>query len=663
MYPALKGRLPERRGFLQTVKLDEIVRFRPLGFPLTSWAFAIRIWLAAIVALYVSFWLSLEMPSIAIITVAILAEPTRGQALEKAAFRVIATIIGVAASIAITGLFSQTPALLLIAYAGWMGLCVYIAGLLDGNRAYAAVLSGATVGLVAIQEIDNPGRVFEAGMMRGAGILIGIASLAIVNDLLWAPDRHRKLVEQLADIRRRIGNYAKSAILGETRQPMESATLLAEISSLRPETSSLVFESSSGPARSVAGHNAAAALVAQLHAARSLNVLPVTAAKVTSERIGRALERNESTRPPSTIVWSAGTQGDGATTASLAWTLKELLRRDEQVRQNLDALRTNKLPSYHWRGLIYRSHRAAAEGGIRAAIWVALAGLFLVYAGWPAANASLALIGAFVGLGAITPNSRATTVLALVAALIAGFLAGLLEFVVLNGVDAFTLLAIGLAPLVIGAALLISLPNRIVSALGRFIIIYAVIIFSLANPQSYDGQSYVIFFLLACVAPAVLLATQFLVPPVSQERRRRWMLLSAREEFAQGPSHDRRHEPEEEMFRDAVRIGQILSTGGNAPDNAKTIEEVLSYFDQSSIIRLCDDKLKMLAGGPLTALVEEVRATFDKREPRALRRVSELLCKASPSDHVVADLCAALVVASYHIEAALGRRVHLDEAA
>ena len=124
------------------------------------------------------------------------------QALEKAVFRVIATIIGVAL-FAIMALFSQTRDLLLIAYAGWMGLCVYVAGLFDGNRAYAAVLSGFTVALVVIQQIDNPELVFEAGMMRGAGILVGIASLAIVSDLLWAPNRHTELVEQLADIRHR----------------------------------------------------------------------------------------------------------------------------------------------------------------------------------------------------------------------------------------------------------------------------------------------------------------------------------------------------------------------------------------------------------------------------------------------------------------------------
>lgn len=83
------------------------------GLPLSSWSFALRIWLSILCALYVSFWLELEVPSTAAITVAILALPTRAQGLEKAAFRLIATAIGVGASIAIAGMFSQTDGLLL----------------------------------------------------------------------------------------------------------------------------------------------------------------------------------------------------------------------------------------------------------------------------------------------------------------------------------------------------------------------------------------------------------------------------------------------------------------------------------------------------------------------------------------------------------------------
>jgi uncharacterized membrane protein YccC len=61
--------------------------FAFVGLPASSWAFAIRFWLAVILALYASFWLELETPSSAAITVAILALPTRGQVMEKAGFR------------------------------------------------------------------------------------------------------------------------------------------------------------------------------------------------------------------------------------------------------------------------------------------------------------------------------------------------------------------------------------------------------------------------------------------------------------------------------------------------------------------------------------------------------------------------------------------------
>jgi Fusaric acid resistance protein family len=104
------------------------------GLPGSSWAFAIRIWLAILVALHVGFWLELDSASTAATTVAILALPTRGKAL----FRLIATVLGVIASISIVGIFAKTEALLLGAFAAWLGICVYIMGLRDGYRAYAA---------------------------------------------------------------------------------------------------------------------------------------------------------------------------------------------------------------------------------------------------------------------------------------------------------------------------------------------------------------------------------------------------------------------------------------------------------------------------------------------------------------------------------------------
>src|ERR1700692_2352515 len=103
------------------------------GFPLSTWAFALRIWSAVMVALYAAFWLQLESASSAAVTVAILALQTRGQAYQKAVYRVVATIIGVVASLVIAGLFPQSRSLFLIGFAGWLRVFVFGGGLLDGT--------------------------------------------------------------------------------------------------------------------------------------------------------------------------------------------------------------------------------------------------------------------------------------------------------------------------------------------------------------------------------------------------------------------------------------------------------------------------------------------------------------------------------------------------
>src|SRR5262249_14181640 len=194
------------------------------GIPVSSWMFAIRIWLATILALFVSFWLQLEAPTTAALTVGILAEPTRGQALEKAGFRLLATILGVTASIAITGLFCQARDLILAAFAAWIGVCVFASKLLDGYRAYAAVLSGYTVAFIATQQIDNPQHVFEASMARCAAIAVGVLSMTVVNTLMFAPDRHPRLVAQLTAIHRRVREYGSAAFCV---RPGNATTFLA----------------------------------------------------------------------------------------------------------------------------------------------------------------------------------------------------------------------------------------------------------------------------------------------------------------------------------------------------------------------------------------------------------------------------------------------------
>jgi len=560
---------------MTTTAIDRPLRFA--GIPAGSWAFGIRIWLAVVVALAASFWLELEAPSAAAVTVAILAEPTRGRALEKAFFRLIATVIGVTAAIIIVALFSQARDLLLAAFAVWIGLCVYAARLLDGNRAYAAVLSGYSVGIIAIQQIDTPDQVFLSGIERGAAIAVGIAAIALVNDLLAAPDSHPQLAGRLTALHRRVRDYAAALIRDVATDLTTAAVLLGDIAALRPEIASLAPESESGSDRSAAARSTAVALVAQVHAVRVLSAVVATADPASRDAIVAVLDPGDPTAPDLPPVLSA----------PAASALGEVLRRDAEVRDGLAALRAGRRPRHVWRTPLYRSHRTAAVAGVRAALCVALASIFFVLAGWSSASSALLLVTIVLGLGATSPNPQVFTINALIAAPIAGVLAGILEFVILDGATEFPLLALALAPFMIGAAVAIRWPHRIVAALGRLNLIFILDIFSPSNPQPYDANIFLFSVLFLVAGIGVLLAGHLLIPPPSGETRLGWLLASARRDLDHVLARrDRRWAPEEAMFRNAVRIAQLAAATAPGPQQRTVLGKALSYFDQTAAIRL-----------------------------------------------------------------------------
>jgi uncharacterized membrane protein YccC len=622
------------------------------GVPFASWAFGIRIWIAVVVALYAGFWLELESPLSAAITVGILAVPTRGQALEKAGLRFIGTVIGVVASIALIGSLSQARDLFLLAFAAWVGLCVYVAALSDGFRAYGAVLSGYTVALVAIQQIDTPGNVFDFGMQRGAAIALGIAAIAVVNDLLVAPDRHLELAAQLAAIHRRVRDHAKAVIRGEATDRTATAGLLRETAALRSEITSLVTESSSGSARSAAARSTAVALVAELHAVRVVKALPVDVDLAARDSVTSALEEGADDRPSAASFTRRGaTEQPDHMAAASDWALREVLRRDQDVRDGLAALRSGTRPARTWRTPFYFCHRLAAEAGVRSGLWLALASAFFVLAGWSAAEASLVQLTAFIGLGVISPNPRGFTVGALVAAPIAAILAGVLDFVVLDGVTDFPLLALGLAPLMIGAAVLTTSPNQVLAGVGRLNLIFILVVAGLSNPQTYNPEVFLDSSLFVCLAPALLLAAQLLIPPVSDERRRQQLMASAHREIDQLASGQaQRYAPEEAMFRDAVRIGQIAGAGVPSSQHRVLLEKALTLFDQAATVRLCDASLRELTDDLPAGLADRARGALVRRDVQSIRQAALDIQEAAPEDALARATSSALQVASFVIE-------------
>ncbi|PJG56259.1 hypothetical protein CVM73_05495 [Bradyrhizobium forestalis] len=582
------------------------------GFPASSWAFALRVWLAMLLALYVSFWLELESPSSSALTVAVLALPTRGQGMEKAGYRLLATAIGVAASIAIAGMFSQTDSLLLAVLGIWVGLCVYVAGMLDGNRAYAAALCCITVALIDIQQIDTPLQVVPTGVARGAAIGIGVLAVALVNEVLAAPNYHPVLASRIEALHRRVTDLAQDA---EHASAPAAASLLHDIAAVRPEIASLATESSIGTARAEAARSALVDLVSALSLDRMLAVLPAPS--------------------PNTARLVA---------MSRSWLQTEISRKNAQVRSSLDALREGTRPYRAWRAPLYRSRRIAAETAARAAISFTLIAVFFVLTGWPSTELCLSLVAVIIGLSSTSPAPRTFTLVTMMAMPIACVLAGILKYVVFNGVSEFQLLAIGLAPVVIGFALLISLPSPMLSSLGRLVLVFTLAVLAPTNPQSYDPEVFLVTSLFACLSSVLVFTAQTLLPPLSGDRRVRLLLREAGSELSHLDSGRARDlAPEEAAFRDAARIDQILTANGsvlNGPITAKAMR----CFDQAEALRRCRAELDRLTQGPLAHVAQDAREALAQRNGAAILAAAEALREAAARSNLSANSAIAVLI-------------------
>jgi uncharacterized membrane protein YccC len=605
------------------------------GFPLSAWAFALRIWAATMVALYAAFWLQLESASSAAVTVGILALQTRGQAYQKAAYRVLATIIGVVASIVIAGLFPQSPGMFMIGFASWLGLCVYAGGLLDGNRAYSAVLSGYTVALVAVTQIDSPQNIFSAGINRGAAIVVGIAAVALVSELFAAPNVHTGLSGKVIAAHQRVRAFALAILRGERADPIQSAALLHEITALHPDITALAAESSGGGARGAAARSAAVALVAEVSAAGALASLPAATLPSLRRTLADALG-DESGALQLRLQQHAEVGDADPHDALFVRHALDLLIEDRRAQDAIEDLQAARHPPRRIHAPIYRSRRAAVRNGLRAFLTVLISAILFSLGGWPFASLGLALVGLTIAFSANTPNPRAFATNIVIAMPIAALLAGVTEFLILDGVDQFPLLAIGMAPTVLAAALLSTSPNPKLAMIAFLTLIFFVVILSPANPPGYNPETWLFSSFMAITSVVLLFVLLRTVLPTSDALQRHWYLTSARAEMRdlQAGSRSRRLD-DEALFRDADRIGQLAALqSADADERRDDLRQALEIFGRAAAVRRVRTTVAELSAHVGGRLVGDAYSALAGCDPLGLRRAAaDLASAAAQLDH------------------------------
>src|ERR1700760_2508792 len=166
--------------------------------------FGFRLWASACLALHVAFWLELDNAFWAGYTAVSVSQPHLGASLRKGWFRMVGTVVGAAAVVALTAWFPQDRGPFLIGLALWGAGCTLVATLLKNFAAYAGALAGYTVAIIASDELGATGGpdggAFLLAITRASEICIGIVSAGVILAATVFGGARRRLAAQLASI-------------------------------------------------------------------------------------------------------------------------------------------------------------------------------------------------------------------------------------------------------------------------------------------------------------------------------------------------------------------------------------------------------------------------------------------------------------------------------
>ena len=149
-----------------------------------DWVFAIKTFLAAMLALYLAMWIDLPRPYWALGTVYITSQVLAGATRSKALYRVLGTLIGAVVSVILAPNLANAPELLTVAIALWVAVCLYFSLLDRTPRSYLMMLGGYTAALIGFPAVADPGAMFDTAVARAEEIMLGIVCAGLVSTIV-----------------------------------------------------------------------------------------------------------------------------------------------------------------------------------------------------------------------------------------------------------------------------------------------------------------------------------------------------------------------------------------------------------------------------------------------------------------------------------------------
>jgi uncharacterized membrane protein YccC len=192
-----------------TIKAPPLETFEDLWSALI---FALKTFVASLLALYVAFWLGLDEPRWALLTVYIVSQPESGLVLAKGFYRALGTAAGLLVTTLLVFTFAQYGELFVALLALWTGICNFAARAARNFTSYGFLLAGYTAAIVGIPAALNPTAAYTIIVARGTEIVIGIIFAALASRLLFLQELVQRLLALTRQVIIRVRQFGSIAI-------------------------------------------------------------------------------------------------------------------------------------------------------------------------------------------------------------------------------------------------------------------------------------------------------------------------------------------------------------------------------------------------------------------------------------------------------------------
>jgi uncharacterized membrane protein YccC len=208
--------------------------------------FSVKSFAAAMLSVYLSMRIGLPRPFWAMMTAYIVAAPFSGPTRSKGMYRACGTVLGaIAVTFAVPQLVNS-PELLSLVLALWIGGCLFVSLLDRTPRSYLLMLAGYTAGLIAFPAVNEPGAIFDIALARVEEIVLGITCATVIHTLVLPQSFGPVLLARLDHAVRDAQHWIRDALnpAGDKRSAGDRRKLAADITELRMMSTHLPFDTS-----------------------------------------------------------------------------------------------------------------------------------------------------------------------------------------------------------------------------------------------------------------------------------------------------------------------------------------------------------------------------------------------------------------------------------